>query len=84
MLDIAKSASPASSRKGQNLALTVLFVGGERGTCWTFMLSLEHAASVPSAICVSSLQSWSLGLTLTDTRVYEPQIRARLGTTAYF
>jgi len=26
----------------------------------------------------------SLGLRLSDTRVYEPQIRARLGTTAHF
>jgi len=26
----------------------------------------------------------SLGLKLSDTRVYEPQIRARLGTTAHF
>ena len=26
----------------------------------------------------------SLSLTLSDTRVYEPQIRARLGTTAHF
>jgi len=26
----------------------------------------------------------SLRLKLSDTRVYEPQIRARLGTTAYF
>jgi len=28
--------------------------------------------------------SWSLSLKLSDTRVYEPEIRARLGTTAHF
>ena len=27
---------------------------------------------------------WSLSLQLSDTRVYEPQIRARLRTTAHF
>ena len=55
-------------------SLTCTFLSGPAGTDRR-RASMQRDSTDPSR---------PLGLRLSDTRVYEPQIRARLGTAAYF
>ena len=66
------------SPQGQGLAHGFK-VSGRRSTRWTTNLSLHRKSAWSSS---SSLLLASLGWS--DTKVYEPQLRALLGTTSHF